>query len=59
VIDACDVNDRFWVFYSAATTVGFTLTVEDVVAQGVKTYVNPDRTAALTASDTRAFDTCP
>lgn len=59
VLNGCSINDHYWVFYAAATTVGFRLTVDDTEAQLSKTYVNPDRTQALTITDTLALATCP
>jgi photosystem II stability/assembly factor-like uncharacterized protein len=55
VIDACAVDQRFWVFYSAGTNVGFTTTVVDKVTGSVKTYGNADMTAAPPVQDTGAF----
>jgi hypothetical protein len=52
VLDACDLNGKQWVFFSAGTNVGYTLTVEDT-AQGIRNvYRNPDRSAAPPVLDT-------
>ncbi len=59
VINACSVNDRFWVFYAATTNVGFELTVTDTVAGTTKSYVNPDLNPADAVTDTQGFATCP
>jgi hypothetical protein len=57
ILDGCAVNGHFWTFYSAATNVGFTVTVDDTLVPRAKTYTNPDRTAAPPMLDTHAF-TC-
>jgi len=59
MIDACDFNDHFWVFYAATTNVGFEMTVEDTVSGATKIYTNPVRTVAPPILDTSAFATCP
>lgn len=58
VLDGCSVNDRFWVFFAATTTVGFTLQVEDLQAGLARVYSNEDKTVARTVTDTAAFDSC-
>lgn len=55
VINGCAVNNFYWVFYSAGTNVGFTVTVTDTVSGHTKTYTNPDLTAAVPVQDTGAF----
>jgi hypothetical protein len=55
VLDGCEVNGHFWVFYSAGTNVGLTTTVVDTLAGRTQTYVNPDLTAAPPVQDTLAF----
>ena len=59
VLDGCGVNGSKWVFASAATNVGFTLTVTDTATGARKTYTNPDQHAAASIQDTSAFATCP
>lgn len=58
VLNACSVNDKFWVFVTAGTNVGFNLHVLDTVTSASKTYSNPDNTAAVPVQDTSAFP-CP
>lgn len=61
IINACgEPSPRYWVFYAAATDVGFTVTVRDTLS-GVppKVYTNPLGTAAPAKNDTNAFATCP
>ncbi|HVS14241.1 MAG TPA: hypothetical protein VMV46_09970 [Thermoanaerobaculia bacterium] len=59
VLDACAVNDRYWVFISAATDLGFEVLVEDFAADGLsKTYSNPPGATAIAVTDVGAFATC-
>jgi hypothetical protein len=58
VIDACAVNNHFWVFYSAGTNVGFTVTVTDTKTTHSVKYQNTDLTAAPPEQDTSAL-ACP
>lgn len=59
VLDGCAANGKIWVFYSATTNVGFTMTVRDLASGDERTYVNADRHAATPLLDTAAFATCP
>jgi arylsulfatase A-like enzyme/uncharacterized metal-binding protein len=58
VVDGCAANGQKWLFASAGTNVGYTLTVRDAVTGQQKTYTNPDLKAALPIQDT-AFEPCP
>jgi hypothetical protein len=58
VLNGCGTNSRFWVFFSAGTNVGFSVTVRDTVTGSQKTYINPDLNPAPPLQDTNAF-TCP
>ena len=58
VLNACGVNNKFWVFATAGTNVGFNLHVLDTVTSATKTYSNPNNTAAVPVQDTSAFP-CP
>ncbi|MGH9362848.1 MAG: Calx-beta domain-containing protein, partial [Thermoanaerobaculia bacterium] len=58
VLDACPLNNRYWVFFAATTNVEFTLTVTDTKVGKVKTYFNPLNTPAPPVQDTAAFATC-
>ncbi len=58
VLDGCAINGRVWVYYAAATTVGFDLTVRDTVTGEERTYNNPDQRRAITVADTDAFVVC-
>jgi len=59
VLDGCGVNDRFWVFHAATTSVEYTLTVTDTVTGQVRRYENPLGRNAPAVTDTDAFDVCP
>ncbi len=59
VLDGCAINDRFWVFAAATTTVEYTLTVTDTQTGAIRDYFNPLGNAAAAITDTAAFDTCP
>lgn len=59
VINACTLNDRFWVFSAATTNVGYTLTVTDTRTGARKTYNNRLGVASPAVTDTSAFATCP
>jgi photosystem II stability/assembly factor-like uncharacterized protein len=54
VVDGRPVNGHYWVFSGALSNVAYEITVIDTVANGVKTYVNPQ--GSLTSRvDTLAF----
>jgi hypothetical protein len=55
VLNACAINNVYWVFISAATNVGFTVVVRDTVTGAVVTYSNPDLHAAIPVQDTAAL----
>lgn len=55
VLNGCSLNNRFWVFYSAGTNVGFQVRVTDMMTGNVATYNNPDLTAAPPVQDTNAL----
>ncbi|HXO39879.1 MAG TPA: FG-GAP repeat protein [Thermoanaerobaculia bacterium] len=55
VLDGCAVNQHFWVFSSATTNVGFTVTVTDTRGGRAQVYTNQNGTAATPIQDTSAF----
>lgn len=55
VVDGCALNQKFWVFYSATTNVGFTLDVTDTVSGVHKAYINADVHAATPVEDVVAL----
>ena len=59
VLNACPLNERFWVFYAATTNVQLTITVTDTQTGVVKVYFNPLNQTAAPVTDTGAFATCP
>jgi N-acetylglucosamine-6-sulfatase len=59
VIDGCGVNAKKWVFASAGTNVGLTVTVTDTTTGLQQIYPNADLHAAQPIQDTSAFATCP
>ncbi len=54
VLDARGVNNHFWVFYGALSSVQYTIRVTDTETGVTKTYQNPSGTLASVA-DTSAF----
>jgi hypothetical protein len=58
VLDACGVNNRFWVFASGLTDVGVVLRVTDSLTGAVRTYTNPRGAPFSPRQDTNAF-ACP
>ncbi len=59
VLNACGLNNRFWVFAGGLTNVRTVITVTDTKTGAVKTYVNPQVKAFQPIQDTSAFATCP
>src|SRR5260370_41190303 len=53
MVNGCGLNSHFWVFTSAGTNVGFTVTVTDTTNGHSVAYTNPDLTAAFPVQDTR------
>ena len=59
VLDACGLNQRFWVFAGGLTNVRTEITVTDTATSTVKKYANPQGTAFQPVQDVSAFATCP
>jgi Fibronectin type III domain len=59
VINACNLNQRFWFFAGGLTNVQTTITVLDTKTGAKKEYRNPQSTAFRPLQDTAAFATCP
>ena len=55
ILDGCKVNGKMWVFLSAGTNVGFTVTVKDTQTGASRQYTNPDLKAAAPVQDTGAL----
>lgn len=58
VLNGCAVNDRYWVYISAGTNVGFDVTVFDTDLFVAKIYTNPDLTPAPPIQDATALAGC-
>lgn len=58
-IDACSLNNRYWVFSAATTNVFYRMEVLDVRAGAQKIYFNYPGPPAPAVTDTNAFATCP
>ena len=54
VLDGRAFNNKFWVFVSSLSNVGYTVTVTDTATGAVKAYTNPPGTVGSIA-DTTAF----
>lgn len=59
VLNACAINNRFWVFAGGLTNVRTVITVTDTKTGTQKTYVNPQGTPFQPIQDTSALATCP
>jgi hypothetical protein len=58
VLDARSINQKFWVFFGALSSVEYDLTVTDTATGAVKTYHN-DLGNFASVGDTGAFDPAP
>lgn len=59
VLNGCGSTGHFWIFFSAGTNAGFTVTVTDLLGGGSPwTYTNPDLVAAPPVQDIYALP-CP
>ncbi len=58
VLNGCAINNHFWVFAAAATTVGYDLTVVDTHSTARRLYRNPNGQTAATIADASAFAAC-
>jgi len=59
ILNTCAINNKFWIFYSAGTTVGFTVSVIDTHTGHLWTSTNPDGRAAPPVTDTSVALDCP
>ncbi len=59
VLNACSLNDNYWVFAGGLTNVEVTMTVRDTQTGEDKVYVNPQGTQFQPIIDTRALAVCP
>ena len=54
ILDGRPINNSWWVFYGALSSVEYTITVTDTSNGAVRNYTNPSGTQA-SVSDTSAF----
>ena len=59
VLNACGVNNRYWVFAAATTNVDVLVTVTDTQNGRIRSYINPLNRPFPPIQDTSAFATCP
>jgi photosystem II stability/assembly factor-like uncharacterized protein len=59
VLDACALNQRFWVFAGGLTNLEVHLRITDTLTGQVREYVNPADHPFKPIQDTAAFATCP
>jgi hypothetical protein len=59
LLDGCGLNDRYWVYYAASTTLFFRVEVLDVLRGVQKIYFNYPGEPAVALTEIDAFDTCP
>ncbi len=57
-IDGCGLNSRKWIFFAAATNVGYRVTVTDTQSGLSKEYPNPVGNLAQAVNDIEAFTGC-
>lgn len=57
-LDACTLNDRFWIFAGGLTDVETAITVTDTRTGIAKTYDSPQKVPFRPLQDTDAFATC-
>jgi hypothetical protein len=57
-LDACGVNQQFWVFAAGLTDVAVELRVHDTLTGNAQVYANAAGTAFAPLQDTSAFPTC-
>jgi hypothetical protein len=58
-LDACSLNNRYWIFSAATTNVFYRMEVFDSAAFQQKIYFNYPGPPAPAVTDTDAFATCP
>ena len=59
VLDACAVNDRYWVFAGGLTNVKVAITVTDTKTSTANHYANAQGVQFKPIQDANAFATCP
>jgi hypothetical protein len=56
ILNACGLNQKYWVFISGLTNVEWHVTITDTVTGAVKEYDNPPNHLTETTADTDALD---
>lgn len=59
ILNACALNNRYWVFYGGTTDVAFSVTVTDTKTGAVWARTHAAGSPAMPVLDTNAFATCP
>jgi hypothetical protein len=59
VLNACVINQRYWVFGGGLTDVAVTIDVLDTLTDTLQRYSNPQGVAFQPITDSDAFATCP
>lgn len=58
-LDGCAINGHYWIYASASTDVGYTMTITDSATGAERVYANPLGQIALTVTDSNAFACSP
>jgi hypothetical protein len=58
ILNACGINQKYWVFISGLTNQGWTVYIRDTVTGTVKTYSNPLGHLTSTTADTSSGLSC-
>lgn len=59
VVNACNRNSRYWVYFAAMTDIHYVLTVTDTLTAQVKRYESPAGRLSPATIDMDAFPACP
>jgi hypothetical protein len=59
VLNACALNNEYWVFAGGLTNVHVLITVTDSITGAAVQYENPQNTTYQPIQDTNALDVCP
>jgi hypothetical protein len=59
IINACEINDHFWVFTGTSHDLAFQLQITDTQTDQVRRYIGSPISPADAIVDTLAFATCP
>jgi hypothetical protein len=59
ILNACSINNRFWVFIAGLTNQGWTVHIRDTQGTATATYSNPVGQVTKTTADTSTTLKCP